>query len=113
MTRNSESTLKRSGAQSLKGKASIILIRLFRYDTYERIYMRYLQGTHWKYPETVTAVADNHKWRSEKFPFKEGQFDKWLNMGFVYALKRDTSFRPVVYMNVDKMIKSQINHEEL
>jgi hypothetical protein len=34
-------------------------------------------------------------------------------MGFIYALKRDSSFRPVVYISVDKMVKSKITYEEL
>lgn len=73
--------------------------------------LRYLQGLHWNYEQTHQYVNDHSKWFLETHPIDPKPFEAFLNMGIFYGYKRDKGSRPVLVLNVERMVTSGIDLE--
>lgn len=73
------------------------------YKTNEHIMLRYLQATKFDYSKTHPAMMAHHQWMSTANPHLEptnAVAIKLIQSGFMYLLKRDKDFRPVLVVNV-------------
>jgi hypothetical protein len=88
-----------------EGYIQLFLIE-YRYDDNSRLLLRYLQGLKFNYALTQTTLTDHSKWCIETFPMNPESFKKYLDLGVIYCLKRDKGHRPILIMNVERMISS-------
>lgn len=70
--------------------------------------MRYLQGLKWNYEATQLCVVEHHKWFKETFPIDPTPFKKYLDMGIFYGYKRDKGSRPILIVNVERIVASGV-----
>lgn len=68
--------------------------------------LRYLQATRFNYQLTWQAIMEHAKFVQEEKPTElvSEIGRQMLNNGWLYIHKRDKCFRPVVVLNVQKMI---------
>lgn len=83
------------------------------YDDENRVVLRFLQGLHWDYQKSYDQILEHAEWAakvniSDITPFKD-----YLNAGFLYAYRRDKNMRPIIIVNVRKIIDSGIQIEPL
>ena len=83
------------------------------YDDETRNVLRFLQGLKWDYKKTFEAIQEHAQWRSTVNVTDETPFLAHLNQGMLYALRRDRSERPIIVVNVRKVIESKIEIEPL
>jgi len=55
-------------------------------------------------------VIEHHKWTIENFPMDTTPFDRFLNMGIIYGYKRDKGSRPIMVVNVERLVSSEVTH---
>jgi hypothetical protein len=83
------------------------------YDDETRNVLRFLQGLKWDYQRTYDEVCEHAEWRAKVnvtdiTPVKAG-----LESGMLYAYKRDKNMRPIVVVNVRRVIEAKIDIEAL
>jgi len=70
--------------------------------------LRYLQGMAWKYDETHKTINEHFEWCNESIPFSISPIEDLLKQGIFYIHKRDRGFRPIVIINVERMLASKV-----
>ncbi|CDW82821.1 UNKNOWN [Stylonychia lemnae] len=83
------------------------------FDNDSRLVLRFLQGMKFNYEETEQALNDNYKWKTEIFPINPSPFENYLQTGLLYAFKRDKGHRPIIIINVERLIASKIDEKNL
>lgn len=73
--------------------------------------LRYLQAEKFDYEKSMVAIFEHFEWLGKTFPMdpEAPQSHKWYrlaNIGFLYVCKRDKKGRPVIVMNVEKIIQN-------
>ena len=82
------------------------------YDDENRLVLRFLQGLKWDYQKTYDEILEHHTWRmSQDLDYEHFRED--LELGVVYGVRRDKNMRPVVIINVRRMIDSAITEVRL
>ena len=74
-----------------------------------RFQYRYLQGEGYDPQKTVDALHAYKEYLETRITVTEEEALPILNSGMLYAYKRDLSFRPVVIINVRKVIKQKVD----
>jgi len=82
------------------------------YDDDNRMVLRFLQGLKWDYQKTYDEVVEHSEWRKTlNLDFNSYRED--LELGVVYGIRRDKNMRPVIIINVRRMIDSRIGVDRL
>ena len=58
-------------------------------------------------------MLEHSKWKLETFPINVDPMKEYLKQGIVYAYKRDKGFRPIIVINVERLIQSKIIDKDL
>jgi hypothetical protein len=79
------------------------------YDDESGMMLRYLQAEKFEYEQGMNAIFEHFNWLKKTFPMdpEAPESFKWYrlaNLGFLYVAKRDKKNRPVLVMNVEKII---------
>ena len=85
------------------------------YDDHENLIQRFLEGAQWKHKEAYDTIIVHHKF-TKQFPVELSDFKQWLeelNKGYSYVYKRDRKFRPICYINMEKLKKVKADHSTL
>ena len=64
--------------------------------------LRYLQAVKWDYEKAYKAIMQHFTWTQNEKPhvWPGDHTGKLLNSGYIYLLKRDRKYRPLLLMNV-------------
>ena len=90
---------------SLAGK-SLYKLTYFSYDDEARLLLRYLQGLNWKYDMVHKIINEHNDWCNVNMPFSIKPIEDFLTKGITYIYKRDRGHRPILIINVDRLISS-------
>lgn len=74
------------------------------YDDENRVCLRFLQGCHWDYQKSYDGIIEHAEWASKVNVTDITPVLQHLNAGFIYAYKRDKQMRPIIVVNVRKII---------
>lgn len=75
--------------------------------------MRFLQGLKWDYQKAYDAIQEHAQWRATVNVTDVNPYLEHLNYGMLYALRRDKSHRPIIVVNVRRVMESKIEIEPL
>lgn len=75
------------------------------YDDEKRFVLRVLQGKKWKYDVAANEIISHNDWKVATYPLLYDPVKDMLNQGVIYGHKRDISFRPVIIVCCDKILK--------
>ena len=82
------------------------------YDDENRMVLRFLQGLKWDYQKTYDEIVAHSEWiKTQNFDYDA--FKEDLELGVIYGVRRDKNMRPVIIVNVRRMIDSQISVDRL
>ena len=82
------------------------------YDDENRMVLRFLQGLKWDYQKTYDEIVEHSQWK-KTLNLDLNQFREDLELGVVYGVRRDINMRPVIIINVRRMIDSRIPVDRL
>jgi len=71
--------------------------------------LRFLQGLAWNYPETHRLINEHSLWATQNMPFSITPVEELINRGVVYVFKRDKGYRPVVIINVERLLNAKVS----
>ena len=74
------------------------------YDDENRVCLRFLQGCKWDYQKSYDGIIEHAEWSSKVNVTNIDPVLNYLNSGFLYAYKRDKNLRPIIIVNVRKII---------
>ena len=83
------------------------------YDDESRTVLRFLQGLKWNYQQSYDEILEHAKWRDTANLTNIEPFLQHLNSGIIYGLKRDKNLRPIIVVNVRRVINSKMALEPL
>lgn len=67
--------------------------------------MRILAGEKYNHAKTLQHIIEHSTWLRETFPISPGPIADILKSGFLYVGGRDLMHRPIVILNVRKMVQ--------
>jgi phosphomevalonate kinase len=70
--------------------------------------LRFLQGLAWNNVETHKLINEHNEWCNSSMPFTLTSIEALVNQGVVYTYKRDKGFRPIIIINVDRLLNSKV-----
>ena len=73
--------------------------------------LRYLQGLGWKYDVTHQTINEHNEWCNKTMPFQMKSVEDFLTQGILYIYKRDRGHRPIIVINTERLIASQVTKE--
>ena len=82
------------------------------YDDEDRHVLRFLQGLKWDYQKTYDEILEHAQWRSS-VDLNYESFRDDLELGVMYGVRRDKSMRPIIIINVRRMIDTGIGVDRL
>ena len=82
------------------------------YDDENRLVLRFLQGLKWDYQKTYDEILEHNQFRKQ-LDLDYEHFREELELGIVYGVRRDKNMRPVIIINVRRMIDSRISVDRL
>ena len=74
--------------------------------------LRFLQGLKWDYQKTFAEIVEHAKWH-KTLNLDLEQFRADLELGVIYGVRRDINMRPVIIVNIRRMVDSQIPVDRL
>jgi hypothetical protein len=80
----------------------------YRYDDGSRLILRYLQGCAWNYEQTQQVVNEHYLFLQSTFPLDNTPFKDVINEGMVYSYKRDKGQRPIIVINVERILATKV-----
>jgi len=83
------------------------------YDDEGRILLRMLQGLKWDYQKTFDDIALHHIWANKVNYNELTPVLPHLEHGMMYGYKRDMKSRPIIIINMRRIIESKIDTEPL
>ena len=83
-------------------------LQFFSYDDEGRLVLRYLQGLGWKYDVTHQTINEHNDWCNKTMPFQMKSTEDFLTQGILYIYKRDRGHRPVMVINTERLIASNV-----
>ena len=63
-----------------------------------------MQGLAWKYDLVHKTVNEHHEWCNANIPFQIKPIEDFLKQGITYIYKRDKGHRPIIIINVERLI---------
>ena len=75
------------------------------YWTNDRLLLRILAGEKYSHAKTLHHIIEHSTWLRETYPIAHGPLAQMLQSGFLYVCGRDVKFRPIVILNVRKMVE--------
>ena len=82
------------------------------YDDENRLVLRFLQGLKWDYQKTYDEILEHAQFRSQ-LDLDFEHYRQELELGVIYGCRRDKNMRPIIIVNVRRMIDSRISIERL
>lgn len=82
------------------------------YDDENRMILRFLYGLKWDYQKTYDEVVEHDLFR-RSLDLNLEHYREELELGVIYGVRRDKSMRPVIIINVRRMIDSRITVDRL
>ena len=82
------------------------------YDDENRMVLRFLQGLKWDYQKTYDEIHEHSLWR-KTLNLNQSEFMEDLNRGIIYGVRRDINMRPIIIVNVRRLVDSRIPVERL
>ena len=82
------------------------------YDDENRMVLRFLQGLKWDYQKTYDEILEHAEWK-KTLNLDLNQFREDLELGVIYGVRRDRNMRPVIIINVRRMVDSRIPVDRL
>ena len=80
----------------------------------QRLWLRFLQGTGWKYEQAYDEMQVHHKWKKETYPINGKKYLKFLTSGALYISTRaKRGMQPVIVMNLKKFIDANVELADL
>ena len=81
------------------------------YDDDLGMFLRYLQCEKYDCDKAMQEIIEHDEWQRKTFPINpEGAGGpSWyglMNSGFIYVAKRDKKGRPIIVINVEKLIQA-------
>lgn len=70
--------------------------------------LRFLQGLAFKNEETHKVINEHYVWANQAMPFKYDVVEDLLTKGVVYCHKRDKGQRPVIIINVERLLACKV-----
>lgn len=74
---------------------------------------RYYQGWGFDAKAAYDGILDNHKFIQDNIPVNMEGLDEYLQKGMVYVYKRDKHYRPILVINVKKLLDTTIDDDTL
>lgn len=70
--------------------------------------LRFLQGLKFNNEETHRVINDHFTWANNAMPFSITPVEDLIKRGVVYSYKRDRGHRPIVIINVERLLESKV-----
>ena len=83
------------------------------YDDASRLILRFFQGAAWDKEKTVQWVKAHHEFMKPHKGLALEDVSFYLSQGFVYGFKRDLRHRPLIFINVERLVKANLELEDL
>jgi CRAL/TRIO domain len=77
-------------------------------DDDNRILLRFLQGNNFVFKKTAESLTNHVKWRETELKINESLAKSLLPYGLIYFFGRDRMFRPVLILNIRKILDMKI-----
>ena len=74
--------------------------------------LRFLQGLEWDYQKTFDEIYEHSLWR-KTLNLNMSEFLEDLNKGIIYGVRRDINMRPIIIVNVRRLVDSAMPVERL
>lgn len=74
------------------------------YRTDDRLMFRLLAAEKYDHAKTLHHMIEHSRWRRETFPVSYSMIAAILKSGFLYVCGRDKNFRPILILNVRKIV---------
>lgn len=72
-----------------------------------------MQGLHWKYDLVHKIVNEHNAWCNASIPFDIKPVEDFLKQGITYIYKRDRGHRPIIIINVERLVNSGATVEQM
>jgi len=82
-------------------------------DDKDRLILRFLQGNKFHYEKTLKSLEEHIEWRINSLPVDSEEIEELAKSGIIYFFGRDKGYRPVLHINVKKMIDANLPNETL
>ena len=85
----------------------------YRTDHESRLCLRFLQGLKWDYQKSYDAMMEHAQWRTQTLDLNYENFKADLELGVIYGVRRDINMRPIIIVNVRRVVDTKITVERL
>lgn len=82
-------------------------------DDKDRLVLRFLQGNGFDYDKTLKSLEEHIEWRIKSLPVESEEIEELAKAGIIYFFGRDKRYRPVMHINVKKMVDAKLPNETL
>lgn len=82
------------------------------YDDENRMVLRFLQGLKWDYQKTYDEILEHSIWH-KSLDLNYESYREELELGVIYGVRRDKNMRPIIIINVRRMVDSGISVDRL
>ena len=79
----------------------------------DRLLLKFLTGARYDYPKALRMMMEHSVWLRSTFPVDFGAVGPLLQSGIMYVSKRDKMFRPIVIVNIRRLLAKDISVEML
>ena len=79
----------------------------------DRLLLKFIAGAKFDYVKAMKSMMDHSLWLRRTFPVSFGSVGPLLQSGIMYVTKRDKMFRPVVMVNIRRLLEQDYSIEEL
>ena len=83
------------------------------YWTQDRLMMRILAGEKFDHSKTLHHMIEHSLWLRETFPVSYEQIGAIVTSGFLYICGRDMKYRPIVILNVRRLVDGNFAIEDV
>lgn len=84
----------------------------YKVDDEGRLCLRFLQGLKWNYQKTYDEMMEHSMWR-KGIDLNYENFKQDLELGVIYGVRRDVNMRPIIIVNVKRVVETKIKLDRL
>ena len=79
----------------------------------DRLLLKFLGSARYDYPKAIRMMMEHSVWLRSTFPVDFGAVGPLLQSGIMYVSKRDRMFRPIVIVNIRRLLATDISVDVL